>query len=262
MTSVLETKGLTVRYGGVLAVNDVDIVVRPDSLVGLIGPNGAGKTSFIDALTGYTPTSGTIHFLGREIQRHSTHERVREGLTRTFQALELFEDLTVRANVAAARQDLRWYSFLSDLIVGARRPRALEEVDETLELLGLSDSAAKYPNEMSLGQRKLVAVARAVATEPKLLLLDEPAAGLDSGESLELGKTLRAMVSPERAMLLVDHDMGLVLTVCDYIYVLDFGKVIAAGTAAEIRSDPRVISAYLGDQRSEPSAEGANGTEG
>lgn len=247
MPPILKTTGLTVRYGGVVAVDSVDIEVQPGALVGVIGPNGAGKTSLIDALTGYTPSTGSINFLGEELQGYPTHRRVHCGLTRTFQSLELFEDLTVHSNVAAASKRRDWLGLLRDL-VGFKRHEGTVRVEQVLELLGLTRHLAKYPTQMSLGQRKLVAVARALATNPRLLLLDEPAAGLDSDESIELGRTLRAMVNPERSILLVDHDMGLVLGVCDYIYVLDFGVVIASGIPDEVRRDPRVISAYLGEQ--------------
>lgn len=245
MSAVLTTDGLTVRYGGVVAVDSVDISVEPGTLVGLIGPNGAGKTSLIDALTGYTPSTGSVRFLGEEIQGHSTHRRVHRGLSRTFQSLELFEDLTVRGNVAAASKGRDWLGLLPDL-VGVKSRDEESHVEQALELLGLTDSQDRLPTAMSLGRRKLVAVARALATNPRLLLLDEPAAGLDSDESVRLGEQLREMVNPERSILLVDHDMGLVLGVCDHIHVLDFGAVIASGTPDEIRRDPRVIAAYLG----------------
>jgi branched-chain amino acid transport system ATP-binding protein len=244
--SMLVTNGMSVTYGGVRAVNDVNIVVEPNKLVGLIGPNGAGKTSFIDGITGFTPTSGRIEFDGHEISTTAAHKRARMGLGRTWQSLELFDDLTVQENlmVAAERQSVG--GFLAD-VFRPNRHRHLAAVEEAFEVLELGDLAEKMPTELSQGQRKLVGVARALAARPKLVCMDEPAAGLDSTESHQLGARLRGMIDAGSTIFLVDHDMGLVLSVCDYIYVIEFGQLIAQGTPAEIRKDDRVIAAYLGE---------------
>jgi branched-chain amino acid transport system ATP-binding protein len=254
--ALLETRGLTVRYGGLAANEDVDIAVEPGRLVGLIGPNGAGKTTFIDAITGFTSVAvGTIEFDGQEINGLSADRRAHLGLVRTFQSLELFEDLTVRDNLLVAADSPRWYSFVLDLLRPGRGERRLEQqVDRALDALSLTEWADRLPSDLSHGQRKLVGVARALAADPKLLLLDEPAAGLDTAESQKLGMHLRQFLDGGTSIFLIDHDMGLVLNVCDYIYVLDFGRVIAEGTPAQIRRDPAVVKAYLGETAGEAQA--------
>ncbi len=243
---LLRATGLTVSFGGVRAVDDVDLAVRQGSLVGLIGPNGAGKTTTIDALTGFVPHRGRVEVDGRSLDRLGPHRRAAAGLARTWQSLELFDDLTVLENcrVAADRPSLR--AFLADL-VRPERPRDEADLWWALDLLGLTDLADARPTDLPLGHRKLAAVARALAARPRLVLLDEPAAGLDSEESLVLGERLRHILDHGISVFLVDHDMGLVLGVCDELYVLDFGRVIAHGTPAQIRADARVIEAYLGE---------------
>jgi branched-chain amino acid transport system ATP-binding protein len=259
--ALLETHDLTVRYGGLAANDQVSIVVEPGRLVGLIGPNGAGKTTFIDAITGFTSvSSGSIEFDGAQVNDLSADQRASLGLTRTFQSLELFEDLTVRDNLLVAAERPRWYSFLLD-IVRLHRGRSAwaDQVDRALAALDLVEYSHRLPSDLSHGQRKLVGVARALAASPKLLLLDEPAAGLDTAESQKLGVHLRHFLDDGTSIFLIDHDMGLVLNVCDYIYVLDFGKIIAEGTPAQIRRNPAVIGAYLGETAGEAQAkEGTN----
>jgi branched-chain amino acid transport system ATP-binding protein len=254
--AMLEVRGLTVHYGGLAANDRVSLRVERGALVGLIGPNGAGKTTFIDAITGFTAiSSGEVLFDGQSINDVSPHGRAHLGLSRTFQSLELFEDLTVRDNLLVAAEDPRWYSFLLDLLKANRRRDEWERrVDTAIEALELQPSAHRLPSDLSQGQRKLVGVARALAAAPKLLLLDEPAAGLDTAESQKLGAHLRRFLADGTAIFLIDHDMGLVLNVCDYIYVLDFGRIIAEGTPAQIRKDPAVIAAYLGETAGEAQA--------
>jgi branched-chain amino acid transport system ATP-binding protein len=258
--ALLETRGLTVRYGGLAANDDVNLTVEAGRLVGLIGPNGAGKTTFIDAITGFTAVSGgTVRFDGHDLNGSAPDRRAHLGLTRTFQSLELFEDLTVRDNLLVAAERPLWYSFLLDLLrPGRAAKREQERVDVALTALDLHGISDRLPSDLSHGQRKLVGVARALAADPKLLLLDEPAAGLDTAESQHLGALLRQFVERGTTIFLIDHDMGLVLNVCDYIYVLDFGRIIAEGTPAEIRKDPAVVAAYLGESAGEAQArEGA-----
>jgi branched-chain amino acid transport system ATP-binding protein len=248
VSELLEVEGLRVTYGGVVAVHGLDLQVADGRVVGLIGPNGAGKTSFIDALTGYhAPSGGRVVFGGEDITRVRPYVRARGGLTRTFQSVELFDDLTVEENLLAATENVGLLDALRDMFL-PQRVRAREDVEWALTVCGLEDVADRLPTELSHGRRKLVGVARALAPRPRLVLLDEPAAGLDTDESLELGQRLRTM--PERgvSVLLVDHDMSLVLSVCDDVYVLDFGKLIAHGTPAQIREDGAVITAYLGSQ--------------
>jgi len=246
---LLQTTGLTVTYGGLVAVDNVSVAVEEGALVGLIGPNGAGKTTIIDAVTGITPTAGgTISFNGRDIGGLRPHQRALEGLGRTWQSLQLFEDLTVRENAEVAAERRPWRSSLTQLL--HRQPVALATVDWALDLLDLGPLADRLPGELPHGHRKLVGVARALAGDPRMVCMDEPAAGLDSTESALLGRTLRRIVEHGMTILLVDHDMGLVLNVCDYIYVIEFGRLIAEGTPAEIRRNERVIVAYLGEQAS------------
>jgi len=254
--ALLKTFDLTVRYGGLAANADVNLEVNEGKLVGLIGPNGAGKTTFIDAITGFTGiSSGRVEFDGKDLEGLTPDRRAHLGLVRTFQSLELFEDLTVRENLLAAAERPTWWSFIVDLL---RPPKTSAEneakVAEALGVLGLDGIADRLPMDLSHGQRKLVGVARALAAKPKLLLLDEPAAGLDTAESQLLGQHLRNFLETGTTIFLIDHDMGLVLNVCDYIYVLDFGRIIAEGAPAQIRKDPAVIGAYLGQSAGEAQA--------
>ena len=255
--TLLETKGLTVTYGGLNANDNIDITVEPGKLTGLIGPNGAGKTTFIDAITGFTkPSAGTIDFDGTEINDVSPNARAHLGLSRTFQSLELFEDLTVRDNLLVAAERPKWYSTIVDVFHPGRADAALQEqVDWALDIIGLENVADRLPSDLSHGQRKLVGVSRALASRPKLILLDEPAAGLDTTESQVLGSHLRQFLTRDITVFLIDHDMGLVLNVCDYIYVLDFGRIIAQGTPAQVRANPAVIGAYLGESAGEAQAQ-------
>lgn len=230
---VLEVDGLTVHYGGVIAVSGLSLRIPVGGVVGLIGPNGAGKTSAIDAITGFARARGTVLLAGERLDGLSPHQRVRHGLARTFQSLELYDDLTVEENVGAAAFNLR----------GAARHRA---VGQALDLVGISDLRHHHAGELSQGQRQLVSMARACAADPRVVLLDEPAAGLDTSESTRLGRRIRNISAGGAGVLLVDHDVALVLNTCDFIYVLDFGSVIAAGTPAVIRSDRAVAEAYLG----------------
>ena len=252
MSTILETIGLTVAYGGLLANDDVNITVTEGQLVGLIGPNGAGKTTFIDAITGFTPPyGGRVLFGDADITSMPAANRSDRGLARTFQSLELFEDLSVWDNLLAAAERPRWYSIFLDLIRPLRKLEIAEQAEWALGVLSLGDLRDRLPSDLSHGQRKLVSVARALASRPKLVLLDEPAAGLDTNESLVLGQHLRDFLTRDITVFLIDHDMGLVLNVCDYIYVLDFGQIIAEGTAAAVRNNPAVIAAYLGESAGE-----------
>ncbi len=243
---LLETRGLTVSYGGLRANDQISVKVMPGQIVGLIGPNGAGKTTFIDAITGFTQYSGTVSFMGQNIDGRSPHARARAGLSRTWQSIELFNDLTAFENLLVGTRRLSLKSVLLDLVAPKRRQ---DDADErwALGLVGLGDLAHKGPKELSLGQQKLLSMARALGTRPKVVLLDEPAAGLDHRESEILGERFHDVLDHGISILLIDHDMTLVLDVCDYLYVLEFGRLIAEGTPAEVRGNDDVIAAYLGE---------------
>jgi ABC-type branched-subunit amino acid transport system ATPase component len=246
--SLLSVSHLSVRYGGVTAVNDVSMDVAQGSFTGLIGPNGAGKTTLIDALSGYARCEGSVTFNGQKIDRLPPHRRQRGGLARTFQSLELFDDLTVKENLQVGESpSLR--GVLGEVL--RSRPRPLS--DHLVELLGvfeLGDVADRLVTELSQGQRRLVTVARALASRPMMLLLDEPAAGLDSSESAWLGQKLANVGAAGTTVFLIDHDMALVLEVCQIVHVMNFGSLIASGSPDEIRTNPAVVAAYLGDTHS------------
>jgi len=246
--ALLQTQALSVHYGGVKAVDQVDLRVEPGQLVALIGPNGAGKTTFIDALTGLVRQRGRIVFNGADISRLPAHRRPQDGLSRTWQSVGLFEDLTVRENLRVAGEPFGMRTVVRDLV--RRRPSAEQDgVDEALDALDLRDVGDLYPGQLSQGRRKLVGIARGLMSRPKLLCMDEPAAGLDSRESRSLGAVIRGLVGSGLSGLIVEHDMGLVMTICDYIYVLEFGRIIAHGTPDVIRTNERVLLAYLGTRK-------------
>jgi sulfate-transporting ATPase len=230
--ALLEVNKLTVRYGGVVAVDDVSFNVQQGQIVGLIGPNGAGKTTTIDALCGFHDYEGSVVFSGRDVGGSAPHRRAALGLSRTFQLAGVSDDMTVEENVQVGQQGAAGHD-----------PETLTRI---LGELGLSDMRDLQVSMLSQGQRQLVSVARALAGEPRLLLLDEPAAGLDSTESLWLADRLREVRDTGVTILLVDHDMSLVLNLCDTINVLDFGALIATGNPDEIRANELVSTAYLG----------------
>ena len=232
--ALLEIRGVRVRFGGVMAVGGVDLDVQAGEITGLIGPNGAGKTTLFNVISGMQdPTAGMVSVNGVDISHESPHRRAKRGLARTFQRLELFASLTVRDNVRVAAE-----------------LASLTNIDSTvnrlLEKVGVSDLADKTADELPTGSARLVEIARALATGPQLLLLDEPASGLDDSESDRLGKLLRELTGEGLGVLLVEHDMSLVMRVCDSIYVLDLGMIIAHGTPESIQRDPDVLQAYLG----------------
>jgi branched-chain amino acid transport system ATP-binding protein len=254
---LLSVSGLRVRYSGMVALDNVSLEVRPGEIFGLIGPNGAGKTTLIEAVSGFLPDAeGDVILDGKPLRGLRPDQRVTRGLGRTFQSLELFEDLTVRENLYVAHMRPTWWSSVLDLVRWSRWPAtARQSVDGALELLGITQFADESPAQLPNGVRKLVAVARAVAGNARLLLLDEPAAGLETTESLVLGERLTALAESGTSLLLVDHDMGLVLSVCDRVHVLDFGKTIAEGTPDEIRASAAVVAAYLGTDDAEAIAD-------
>jgi branched-chain amino acid transport system ATP-binding protein len=253
MNAALETEGLSVHYGGVRALADVDLVVETGQVVGLIGPNGAGKTTLIDAVGGFASSTGRVLLDRKDISGLEPHERAKAGLGRTWQAADLFDDLSVHENLSVAAGVPPWREMARGLMTG--REWATDKVPQALGRLGIEDLAERQADQLTQGQRKLVGVARALISEPRVVCLDEPAAGLDTRESEDLGRRLRRLAAAGTAVLLVDHDMGLVLSVCDHVVVLNFGEVIARGTAQEVRRDHAVVEAYLGGAAKEVEAQ-------
>jgi sulfate-transporting ATPase len=245
---------LTVRFGAVTAVSGVSLVVEPGEIVGVIGPNGAGKTTLIDAITGFVPSRCGRMELGEvALEKLSVSKRSRAGVTRSFQSLELFDEMTVLDNLRSAGEPRNRMSYLRDLVY-PRTPRLPSETLAAIHVFGLEEHLNSLPSVLPQGTRRLVAIARAVSTAPSVLLLDEPAAGLDDRAAEELGSLIRQLATAwGMGILLVEHNVDMVMSVCDRIYVLDFGACIASGAPASIRQDPRVVASYLGEASADAS---------
>jgi branched-chain amino acid transport system ATP-binding protein len=253
MSTVLRTRGITKHYEGILAVDDISLAVDDGERVGLIGPNGAGKTTLFNCILGVTDADrGSIELDGIDVSGAPTHARARAGMGRTFQRMELFAGSTVRDHLFVAERVRRGDGRLwKDLLgLGRPRPEEIARCDDVLELLGLAHLAGQPVERLSLGQCRLVEVGRALLTEPKVLLLDEPSSGLDANESAALTQTLRA-VQGERgfAVLIVEHDVELVRAFTTRCFVLDFGRMLIEGDTETVLSSDEVRAAYLGDQR-------------
>jgi branched-chain amino acid transport system ATP-binding protein len=243
---------LLVMFGGLCALNGLDLEIREGEIIGLIGPNGAGKTTAFNAITGrIRPTSGRIVFGGDDITGWSSPRIAQRGIARTFQSIKLYDDLTVVENVMVAGHSSIRYSFIETMINVGRYARDEKRIrnhaHELLELMGLADMAYDKAQSLPYGSQRKLEVARALALHPRLLLLDEPVAGMNPLETMEFSKLLRKIHSQKSiAIGLIDHDMKFVMNVCDRIKVIDHGVPIAWGTPHEIRNDERVIAAYLG----------------
>jgi len=253
-TPAIEARNVTVRFGGLVALNDVSLAVPSASIVGLVGPNGAGKTTLFGVLSGLLhPQGGDVFLGGKKVTGASPSKRSRLGLARTFQQLELFLGLTVREHVVLGyrvRNQRRrlWSDLFTAGALHHESDAEKERVDHLVELLGLTTVANTAASVLPLGTARRVEVARALATGPSIVLLDEPSSGLDGHETSQLGAALRTVVDEEKvSLLLVEHDVAMVLGLSSQVAVLDFGVRIAHGTPDEIRNDPAVRAAYLGD---------------
>jgi branched-chain amino acid transport system ATP-binding protein len=242
--AVLEVQNVSVRFGGVQALDDVTLHADAGVVTGLIGPNGAGKTTLFNVITGLErPNQGRVHIAGRDVTSTAPHRRARLGLARTFQRLEIFGSLSARNNVLAAAEFRKgWARDSSD-------PKKVTE--EILDRVGLRDVAGERVDALPTGTARLVEVGRALATQPRLLLLDEPGSGLNHEETDTLGDLLLELVEDGTAILLVEHDVDLVMRVSSYVHVLDFGRIIAAGTPAQVQQNADVQAAYLGADTSD-----------
>ncbi|MGH9251789.1 MAG: ABC transporter ATP-binding protein, partial [Acidimicrobiales bacterium] len=243
----LEIRDLTVSYGGITAVRDVSMSIEPGQIVGLIGPNGAGKTTLVDAATGFVKYTGEVVLDGRRLDRLPAHRRARAGMTRSFQSLEVFEDLTVAENLRTASDPGGALPYFADIVYPKHLPlseAALACIDE----FNIGPLLGRLPTELSYGQRRLVAIARSVATAPSVLLLDEPASGLVEWSSMELATLVRRLATDwGMGILVIEHDIRFVMTACDSVMALDFGREIAFGSPEAVRHEPAVVAAYLGD---------------
>jgi branched-chain amino acid transport system ATP-binding protein len=245
--SLLEVEDVCVHYGEVKAVDGVSFKVESGTIFGIIGPNGAGKSSLIDGLSGFTPlAAGSVRLGGQDLGSASPHVRTRLGLARTWQAGELFEDLTVLENLLVAADTPRWWTMALDIFHPSRQVVHEARTREVAQRLGLGDVVDRPVDEIPQDLRKLTSIARALAPEPSVVLMDEPAAGLTPDETAVLGERLRETAAAGTAIVLIDHDMDLVLSVCERILVVDFGKPIAEGEPQTVMNDPTVIAAYLG----------------
>jgi branched-chain amino acid transport system permease protein len=256
---VLEVRGLTKRYGGVVAVDDVNFTIPSGRIVGLIGPNGAGKTTCFNMISGaIAPTSGEVLLLGHPIAGRSPHVAARLGLTRTFQNLQVFASTDVRGNVYMGRYRQGHAGFVRGLLglQGAEQRRERERAEKVLDALGLGDVAGTAATDLPFGRQRIMEVARALASEPAILLLDEPMAGLTAAERRRLSDLLSTLRDAGLTTMLVEHDVAQVLALADEVIVLDDGVVISHGTPEQVRHDPAVIAAYLGDGADDAKAAG------
>jgi len=257
--SILQVSGLTMDFGGIRALNNLDLDVKEGEIVALIGPNGAGKTTFFNCVTGiYQPTAGTVNIYNKRTDKLTSllgkkpNQVTEQGLARTFQNIRLFSQMTVLENVMIGRHCRTKAFIIGALLRDKRTMREEDEIiqmsHEILEKIGLTKYENEYAKNLPYGAQRRLEIARALATEPVLLLLDEPAAGMNPQETIELVNLIQEIASEGQSILLIEHDMKLVMSLSERIFVMDYGKKIAQGTPEEIRNNPEVIKAYLGEE--------------
>ncbi|WP_298432653.1 ABC transporter ATP-binding protein [Geobacter sp.] len=249
---MLEVSGITQRFGGVTALDDVSFRIGAGTITGIIGPNGAGKTTLFNIVTGiYTPTSGAVHLEGKNVTRQAPERLAAQGMVRTFQNIELFGRMTVLENVMVGLHTKGRSGIIASALrlpwQIAEERRLREEARHWLDFAGISDLADIEAGNLPFGKGRLLEIARAMALQPKVLLMDEPAAGLNSRETLELARLIGKICEAGVTVALVEHDMELVMDICEAIVVLNLGRKLAEGTPREIQENPDVIAAYLGE---------------